>query len=581
MYTWNLDDLYHDFDETFQSDLERFKDSIKVYETLSKELSSLQSLEGWLKHDQETSILLRSLFTFTNLRMSTNATDAQASKAYGTLVGLMSQLSGPNALFKDFLSKSKDEFKTWVTMSDLVKEHEFVLQEIIDAASHNLSEEVENAIAKVSINAGKNWSQLHSHLTATTTIDFNGEPHTITSLRNFAFSNDATLRKDAYLKELEIYTKIEDSTAFALNSIKGEVNELSALRGYDSALEETLVDSRLSQKTLDALMASIERYTPHFRRYLKHKAKLLGHENGLPWYDLFAPFETKNPKTYSVEESREFIVDSFEDFSDDLADLARTAYDKEWIDFLPRQGKRGGAFCMNLPQIKQSRIMTNFDGSTSALVTLAHELGHAYHGLRIQDHSILNTAYTMPVAETASTFCENIVLNAALKTASDDEKLVLIENSIQDSTQIIVDIASRYKFETEVFNRRKDDFLFANDLNEIMIQAQKDTYGDGLDPDSLHPYMWVNKGHYYRPTLSFYNFPYAFGGLFALGLYAKFEQEGPSFVANYDALLSATTTASCEDVAKMANIDVEDQAFWDSSLDQVVKRIDDFISLTQ
>lgn len=187
----------------------------------------------------------------------------------------------------------------------------------------------------------------------------------------------------------------------------------------------------------------------------------------------------------------------------------------------------------------------------------------------------------MPVAETASTFCENIVFNAALKNADKEEQLVLIENSLSDLTQIIVDISSRYKFETEVFERRNSEFLFANDLKEIMIQAQKDTYGDGLDQNVLHPYMWLNKGHYYSSGLSFYNFPYAFGGLFALGLYAKFEKEGEAFVPQYEALLSATTTASCEDVAKMANIDVEDQAFWESSLDVVVERIDQFIELTK
>lgn len=581
MYTWSLKDLYEGYDDSFAKDFNDIKEKAKLLTELAPKLNSKEDLETWLTQESELTKKLRTQSAFINLNMSTNATDTESSKHMGALQNVMAGLSKPSAQFKSFLVKHKDDLPTWVKESTLIKEHEFILQEELDTAQHNLSEDVEEALSKMQINASSNWNRLHSHLTSLTTIDFKGEKHTITSLRNFAYDTNQSVRKEAYEAELEIYTKIEDSIAFSLNSIKGEVNQVSELRQYASPLEKTLVDSRMSQKTLDALMGAIEKYTPEFRRYLKHKGKLLGHENGLPWYDLFAPFETSNPKTYTVEESRELIVNSFNDFSKDLSDLGARAYDDKWIDFLPREGKRGGAFCMNLPQLKQSRVMTNFDGSTSAVVTLAHELGHAYHGKKIEDHSILNTGYTMPVAETASTFCENIVFNAALKNADKEEQLVLIENSLSDLTQIIVDISSRYKFESEVFERRNNEFLFANDLKEIMIQAQKDTYGDGLDQNVLHPYMWLNKGHYYSSGLSFYNFPYAFGGLFALGLYAKFEKEGEAFVPQYEALLSATTTASCEDVAKMANIDVEDQAFWESSLDVVVERINQFIELTK
>ena len=580
MYTWSLKDLYDGYGEAYQKDFKRLKDLIEKLTSLSLELNTKDDLENWLVQTQTLNKTARTIGAFISLQLSTDATDTKSNQEYGQLQNVLTALSKPEARFNLFLSKHKEDFKQWVNESPIIKEHEFILQEAIDQAQYNLSEDVEETLSKMAINASSAWNQLHGHLTSLTTCEFDGKTHTLTSLRNLAYSSDQDLRKRAYEKELELYTKMEDSIAFSLNSIKGEVNQTSKMRGYDSAIEKTLMDSRMSQKTLDALMGAIKKYTPEFRRYLKHKAKLLGHTNGLPWYDLFAPFEVKNPKVYSVEDSRTLILDSFYDFSDDLGDLAKEAYDNDWIDFLPREGKRGGAFCNNLPQIKQSRVMTNFDGSTSAVITLAHELGHAYHGKKIQDFSILNTGYTMPVAETASTFCENIVLNASLKTASDDEKLVLIENSIQDLTQIVVDIASRYQFETEVFKQNQDGFLFPKDLKAIMIQAQKDTYGDGLDENALHPYMWVNKGHYYRAGLSYYNFPYAFGGLFALGLMAKYEKDGDDFIPQYEALLSATTTASCEDVAKMADIDVEDQAFWDSSLDQVVKRIDDFIQLT-
>lgn len=580
MNTWNLNDLYQGFDDSFYRDIDTIKKLIDKSIELAPQLGTKESLETWLHHEQTLSTLILNTSAYVSLVRSVDSTNATASSVSGQLMSIYSKLSIPNAQFNQFIADYANDVQEWFESSDIIKEHEFLLKNIIKSADHNLSDAVEEAISRLSINAGANWSSLHSHLTSNTTIDFNDETHTLTSLRNLAYSDDAKLRKDAYYAELALSEKIEDPIAFALNSIKGQVNQVTDLRNYSSPLEHTLDQSHMTLETLNALMNAIENYTPHFRRYLQHKAKLLGHEAGLPFYDLFAPFESEIKKSYTIEESKDFIVESFRDFSDDLADMTATAYDDGWVDFLPREGKRGGAFCMNLPHIKQSRIMTNFDGSTSAVVTMAHELGHAYHGYRTEDHSILNTDYSMPVAETASTFCENIVFNAALKVSSDEEKLILLENSLQDSTQIIVDIASRYKFETEVFKRRQNEFMFAGDFKEIMLQAQKDTYGDGLDESVLHPYMWLNKGHYYSSGLSFYNFPYAYGGLFALGLYAKFEEEGKPFVAKYDNLLSATTTKNCEEVGLLAGIDVRDQAFWESSLDQIVKRIDEFIELT-
>lgn len=580
MNTWNLNDLYQGFDDSFYRDIDTIKKLIDKSIELAPQLGTKESLEAWLHHEQTLSTLILNTSAYVSLVRSVDSTNATASSVSGQLMSIYSKLSVPNAQFNQFIADYANDVQEWFESSDIIKEHEFLLKNIIKSADHNLSDAVEEAISRLSINAGANWSSLHSHLTSNTTIDFNDETHTLTSLRNLAYSDDAKLRKDAYYAELAISEKIEDPIAFALNSIKGQVNQVTDLRNYSSPLEHTLDQSHMTLETLNALMNAIENYTPHFRRYLQHKAKLLGHEAGLPFYDLFAPFESEIKKSYTIEESKDFIVESFRDFSDDLADMTATAYDDGWVDFLPREGKRGGAFCMNLPHIKQSRIMTNFDGSTSAVVTMAHELGHAYHGYRTEDHSILNTDYSMPVAETASTFCENIVFNAALKVSSDEEKLILLENSLQDSTQIIVDIASRYKFETEVFKRRQNEFMFAGDFKEIMLQAQKDTYGDGLDESVLHPYMWLNKGHYYSSGLSFYNFPYAYGGLFALGLYAKFEEEGKPFVAKYDNLLSATTTMNCGEVGLLAGIDVRDQAFWESSLDQIVKRIDEFIELT-
>jgi len=306
----------------------------------------------------------------------------------------------------------------------------------------------------------------------------------------------------------------------------------------------------------------------------------LGYENGLPWYELFAAMGKADSKTFTVEEAHAYLVEHFESFAPDLAQMVDRAFKEEWIDFYPRAGKVGGAFCSNLPFLGQSRILTNFSGSFGSVVTLAHELGHAYHGQQIQDHRPLNTGYTMPVAETASNFNELIIVNDAIEKAEGEEKIRLIESQIQDCTQIIADIYSRFLFEDEVIRRRKDTFLFANELESIMLDAQKQAYGDGLDPDYLHPYMWCCKSHYYSAGLSYYNFPYAFGGLFSRGLYAKYLEEGDSFLPKYRALLTATTVDSVEHVAGIAGIDLTKPDFWRTSLQMIADQIDAFIAET-
>ena len=192
----------------------------------------------------------------------------------------------------------------------------------------------------------------------------------------------------------------------------------------------------------------------------------------------------------------------------------------------------------------------------------------------------LNTGYTMPVAETASNFNELIIVNDAIAKSEGEEKVQLIESQLQDCAQIIVDIYSRFLFEDEVIRRRKNTFLFANDLEQIMLNAQKEAFGDGLDESTLHPYMWCCKSHYYSAGLSYYNFPYAFGGLFSRGLYAKYLEEGESFLPKYRALLKATTVTTVENVAGIAGIDLTKPEFWRQSLQMIADQIDEFIAVT-
>lgn len=580
---WSLDVLYKGYqDEAFTTDIKKFSDLITSIKKYVAELSNQNPAEALLTiltYLEEYEVLGAKLFSYVTLRQSTNTTDSETTAFLGRLEELDSTLSKEKAMMNKYIAKIED-IDQLIAGDEKLQRYNYLLHRIKDEAKHYLSDDVEEVIAKLNLSAGSAWSMLQQYLTSTVVVDYKGEKTTLSGIRNLAFSSDSQVRKAAYEAELASYDKIKDAVAFSLNNIKSQVNTIADLRGYDSPLAMTLNNSRMKQETLDAMLTAMKEYMPKFHTYLKRKAEILGYKNGLPWYELFAPLGETN-RTFTTDEAKEYLVQHFRGFADDLANMIEEAFDQEWIDFFPHAGKVGGAFCENLPFFKQSRILTNFDGSLSDIVTLAHELGHAYHGLNIQDHLPLNTDYSMPVAETASTFNETVIMNAAIAEAKGNEKMALLESQLQDTTQIICDIYSRYLFESAVFAKRKDSFMFPQELEQMMLDAQKQAYGDGLDHTQLHPYMWVCKGHYYSDSVSFYNFPYAFGGLFARGLYAQYQTEGESFVPKYRSLLKATTVKSVEDVALMANIDLTSADFWRQSLQTVADSIDMFLELSK
>ena len=583
--TWNLDKLYLVYDDPkYLADFTRFNQVITEYNQFKPRFASYENkkttLLEFLKLNVEFSLLTDRLYNFSSLKSSTNSTDSQAVKEMTTLQMKFTELAATETAYKKWL-RNFPEIDETLASDPFLKEHTFIIHEIIENGKYMLDEQTELLIAQLRQSGSSAWGRLQKLLTSTMAVSYEGKEITLSEVRNLAYHHDALVRKNAYEAELAAYKSVEKSLAFALNGIKGEVNTLSEFRGYASPLDQALVSSRMKRSTLDAMLAVMTDYLPVFRSYLKRKAQLLGHKNGLPFYDLFAPIGNITT-TYTIEEASDYIRKNFKTFNSRLYAMADKAFKENWIDFTPKKGKVGGAFCSNIISIKESRVLTNFTGAFGDIITIAHELGHAYHGEAIFQESPLNSDYTMPVAETASTFCETIVNKAALKDATNlEEKIYLLESSIQDYTQVIVDIMSRFIFEKSVFEGRKTTVFDENELNKLMIDAQKQTYGDGLDESLLHPYMWACKGHYYSGGLSYYNFPYAFGLLFAKGLYARYLADKPAFVAIYDDLLAATGHMSVEEVAKLASIDVTKPEFWKGSLEIIKEDIDLFLELTK
>lgn len=585
MKKWNLDALYTSFES------KEFKNDVKEVEKLIYELTeftnkafintdnAVEKISTYISKIENLRGLLVRAFNYCSLTFAVDAYNEEARKHYNTMQNLSAKITLPRTKFAKWLPTigNLDEL---IDSNVELKEVEYFLKTIVEGNKYLLSDKEEILISKLQQTGSGAWGQLQSELTATLKVDYMGKEVTLSEVRNLSSDKDHKVRKEAYEAELAAYPKIAQSVAYALNGVKGEVNTLCEMRGFKSPLDQAIYQSRMEKSTLDALIESMKEYLPYFHKYLKRKAELLGHENGLPYYDIFAPMG-ESSKEFTFDEAMEYIFMNFKTFSPKLENLARRAKEEEWIDSTPRPGKRGGAFCSNIYPIKQSRIMTNFSGSFSGVITLAHELGHAYHGEQIFNERQVNSNYTMPVAETASIFCETIVKNAALKDADKNEKITILEQSLKGSTQVVVDILSRFIFEGEVFDKRKTTPLNPRMLNEMMIKAQKEAYGDSLDHNYLMPYAWLHKSHYYRGGLSFYNFPYAFGLLFAKGIYAEFIKQDETFVEKVNLLLRKTGQMSVEDVAGLVGLDISSRAFWDSSLDVIVKEIELFLELTK
>ena len=581
--TWDLEILYKGYDDPkYVSDVEKVKEIINKFHELTNNLESLsqiEAIEKELRLEEELSALISELYSYSSLRTSTNVNDYTAMMEIGKLQLMLQETVVDNVMFQKYL---KDiDLEKLAEESELIKTYLFILKKSQSSAKHMLSDKEEVLASKLELVGSDSWSELQSKLTSNLLIKVKGhkEKMPLSSVRNLAYSNDPKERKNAYIAELDAYKSIEESVAMALNNIKREVNIMMELRGYKDALEKTLIQSNISKATLDAMIEAIKEEAPNFRRYFKLKAKALGYKKGLPFYEIFAPMGSLT-KTYSPEEAKDLVLEVYKSFSDPLYEMGKTAFEERWIDFLPKEGKVGGAFCAGIDNHSQSRVLTNFTGSLGDVQTLAHELGHAYHGQVCLNNAILNRDYPMPLAETASILCQTLMAKKMIGDLSDPyEKLTVVENSLQEDSQCVIDILSRYLFETDVLSKPISEPLSASAMCEMMLNAQDNSYGDGLDKKYRHPYMWLCKGHYYSAGLNFYNWPYAFGLLYGKGLYKQYIKNKEEFVKNYDQMLMNTGMMNVEDVAAAMNIDVTKKDFWIESLKFIEEDIDLFEEL--
>ena len=577
---WDLTVFYKDFDDPeFKDDLARLPKEIDAFTAAiaAPAEDEVKKLVSLVHQEEALSNLFERLNLMIELTLSVDANNKAANAAMAPLMRAVMGSSLASNAFSRYLA-SLENLDAIIDADDELKARAFALREAAEDAKHQLPEALEKPVLKMQLSGGEAFSQLRDKLDATLLVDYDGKQIPLSAVRALAYDGDADTRRRAYEAELASYKKIELPMSFCLNNLKAEGETMAALKGYKGVLDMALAHSRMDEKTLEAMWTAIREALPELREYFKAKGRLLGHENGLPFYDLFAPVG-QSTRTYTVEEARALLLDLFGKFCPEMGEMMRTAFDEGWIDMYPREGKSGGAFCSGYYAKNISRVMTNFAGSASDVSTLAHELGHAFNNRMLHHKPIMMTETPMPLAETASTFNETLLISQLLKTATPEEELTLLDSCLTEQTQTMVDIYSRFLFEQKVVAAQADHALDVDELKETMLWAQEQSYGDGLDPEYRHPYMWACKSHYYSTGVHFYNFPYAFGGLFARGLYARYEKEGEAFVPVYCDLLSRFGSDTIANVTASVGIDVTTPDFWREAVESVLVQVRRFVEL--
>ena len=516
---------------------------------------------------------------------SADAKNTQAGTILNQLYQLDNQLDNLLNRFKKGLVNLDDStFKAILTQPAL-KAVAFNLTEMREQGRDLLADSTEALINNLSLDGFQAWSDHYDTLVNQLKINYtdeHGQTHQLSAgqAQNMLAAAMPNAQRAQLMQNWEA-TWQANAAPFAdtLNHLAGFRLTNYQAHGLTNFLQKPLELNRMSQATLDAMYQVVAEDKGLLLHYLQRKAALLG-KSQLDWQDVEAPLDLGgHPTSQTYDQAADFVITNFQKFSPKMAHLAKYALEHRWVEAENRPNKRPGGYMDNLPETQESRIFMTFTGSPNDTATLAHELGHAFHADVIKDLPLWRQDYAMNVAETASTFSELIVADASVKAAHDPKtKLQLLDTKMQNPLAMFLDIRARFLFETRFYDARKRGIVTPDELSALMLAAQKEAYGNALT--TYHPMFWASKLHFYLSDVPFYNFPYTFGYLFSLGIYAQAKQQ-PDFEERYIALLRDTANMTTEELAqKHLGVDLTKPAFWQAGVALIKRDIDEFMALS-
>lgn len=585
---WDLESIFAggSSSESLQQELQQISIKMKEFHQLVDAFTpnaenQVEALTEILAVHEEIQKSFTECGSFIEALNSANIHDQQAKLLTGQLYSNLPAFQlATTILNKKFASYSEEDWQNLMTHFSQIA---FRLSEMRRDGQELLDEQSENIINTLALDGQSAWSQHYDTIVASIQIPFNGEMLSAGQAFNTMMSSqDKAVRQELFEKWEKAWSEKADIFADTLNHLDGFRLNNYKLHGVDDFLKQPLEYNRLDKETLDMMWGTIQKNKQPIIDFLTRKAQLFGKDK-MDWQDQDAPIVLGDfeERRYTFDQAADFIVENFKKFSPKMSEFAQMAFDKAWIEAEDRPGKRPGGYCTSLPKSQESRIFMTYGESVNEVSTLAHELGHAFHSHVMWDLPTLNQDYAMNVAETASTFAELIVADATLKEAkTDEEKINLLDVKLQNAIAMFMNIHARFIFESNFYAARQKGLVATDEITRLMVEAQKEAYINGLG--SYHPHFWAAKLHFFIDEVPFYNFPYTFGYLFSLGIYAKASQHTDGFEDQYIALLRDTASMTTEELAKKhLDTDLHQATFWQAGIDMVLKDIATFMELTE
>lgn len=585
---WDLESIFAggSSSESLQQELQQISTKMKEFHQLVDAFTpnaenQVEALTEILAVHEEIQKSFTECGSFIEALNSANIHDQQAKLLTGQLYSNLPAFQlATTILNKKFASYSEEEWQNLMTHFSQIA---FRLSEMRRDGQELLDEQSENIINTLALDGQSAWSQHYDTIVASIQIPFNGEMLSAGQAFNTMMSSqDKAVRQELFKKWEKAWSEKADIFADTLNHLDGFRLNNYKLHGVQDYLKQPLEYNRLDKETLDMMWGTIQKNKQPIIDFLTRKAQLFGKDK-MDWQDQDAPIVLGDfeERRYTFDQAADFIVENFKKFSPKMSEFAQMAFDKAWIEAEDRPGKRPGGYCTSLPKSQESRIFMTYGESVNEVSTLAHELGHAFHSHVMWDLPTLNQDYAMNVAETASTFAELIVADATLKEAkTDEEKINLLDVKLQNAIAMFMNIHARFIFESNFYAARQKGLVATDEITRLMVEAQKEAYINGLG--SYHPHFWAAKLHFFIDEVPFYNFPYTFGYLFSLGIYAKASQHADGFEDQYIALLRDTASMTTEELAKKhLDTDLHQATFWQAGIDMVLKDIATFMELTE
>lgn len=590
---WDLDSIFSGGSDSpaLNERLEQLEKQINTYyqsvNQWDHSISTNDKLTTLIKQQETITEGFSQCNSYITALLSANVKDTQAKLLSGKLYALLPRWqSADTILSKKFAEISDNNWQT-LLQTDEFSLIAFRMNEIRRDGHRLLSEAEENIINTLSLDGLNAWSSHYDTIVGTIVIPFEENGKVTDLSAGQAFNKmmgdpDPLVREKLFIAWEKAWQEKTSLLSDTLNHLDGFRLSTYKLHGMNDYLQKPLEYNRLKKETLDVMWATIQKNKQPLVDYLTRKANLFGKEK-MEWQDQDAPIILGDlkEKTFTFDEAASFIIENFQKFSPKMATFAQSAFEKSWIEAEDRPGKRPGGYCTELPETQESRIFMTYSNSVNEVATLAHELGHAFHSSVMWDLPALNRDYAMNVAETASTFAELIVADATLKAAkTKEEKINLLDTKLQNALAMFMNIHSRFIFENRFYSARQEGLVSEEEITQMMVEAQKEGYHDALA--TYHPHFWAAKLHFFIDDVPFYNFPYTFGYLFSLGIYAYANKKGTSFEQEYIELLRDTASMTTEELAqKHLGVDLTKPDFWQAGIDMILEDINSFMTLSE